>query len=165
MSSFLVALSLPSGHWPLPLGKMEIWRCCPRADTRAPSSGFISGIGRSCSGSDPCAGSYIWTANIIWGIPIVTSILRPLAGASSSSTLTSTPDPDSSDDYPEIVASACGEPTEGGHLICMVALNGDRSNNTSSRHPTIGRSEVSDARTPSGGLVQNLNLDFNAVRV
>jgi hypothetical protein len=47
----------------------------------------------------------------------------------------------------------------------MVALNGDRSNNTSSRYPTIGRSEVSNARTPSGGLVQNLNLDFNAVRV
>jgi hypothetical protein len=24
---------------------------------------------------------------------------------------------------------------------------------------------ASDARTPSGGLAQNLNLDFNAVRV
>jgi hypothetical protein len=73
------------------------------------------------------------------GIPVVTSILRPLVGASSSSTLASTPDPDSSDDYPEIGASTNGEPVEGGHLICMVALNSDQSNNTSSRYPTIGR--------------------------
>jgi hypothetical protein len=95
----------------------------------------------------------------------VTSILRPLAGASSSSTPTSTPDLDSSDDYLEIKASVCGEPTEGSRLIYMVAPNGDRSNNTSTRYPTIGRSEVSDARTPSGGLVRNLNPNFNAVRV
>jgi hypothetical protein len=47
----------------------------------------------------------------------------------------------------------------------MVALNGDRSSNTSSRYPTIRRSEASDARTTSGGLAQNLNPDFNAVRV
>jgi hypothetical protein len=95
----------------------------------------------------------------------VTSILRLLVGASSSSTPASTPDLDSSDDYPEIKANVCGEPAEGSHLICMVAPNGDRSNNTSTRYPTIGRSEVSDARTPSGGLVRNLNPNFNAVRV
>jgi hypothetical protein len=47
----------------------------------------------------------------------------------------------------------------------MVALNGDQSNNTFSRYLTIGRSEASDARTPSDGLVQNLNPDFNAIRV
>jgi hypothetical protein len=101
--------------------------------------------GRSCSGSDLCAGSYIRTSKNVQGIPVVTSILWPLAGASSSSTSASTTDPDSSDDYPEIRASACGEPVEGGHLICMVAPNGGRSNNTSSRYPTIRRSEVSDA--------------------
>jgi hypothetical protein len=95
----------------------------------------------------------------------VTSIIRPLAEASSSSSSASTPDPDSSDDYPEIGASACAEPTEGGRLICMVAPNGDRSHNNSSRYPTIGRSEASDVWTPTGGLIQNLNLDFNAVRV
>jgi hypothetical protein len=95
----------------------------------------------------------------------VKSILRPLAGASSSSTSASTPDLDSFDDYPEIGASAYGETVEGGRLICMVAPNGDQSNNTSSRYPTIGRSEASDAQTPSGSLVRNLNLDFNAVRV
>jgi hypothetical protein len=43
--------------------------------------------------------------------------------------------------------------------------NGDWSSNISSRYPTIGRSETSDARTPSGGLAQNLNPDLNAVRV
>jgi hypothetical protein len=121
--------------------------------------------GGSYSGSDPNAGSYIRTTNIVRIIPVVTSILRPLVGALSSSTSTSTPDSDSSDDYPEIGASACEEPVEGGRLICMVAPNGDQSNNTSSRYPTIGRSEVSHARTPSGGLVQNLNSDFNAIRV
>jgi hypothetical protein len=95
----------------------------------------------------------------------VTSILRLLAGASSSSTSVLTPDLDSSDDYSEIGASAYGEPAEGGCLVCMVAPNGDWSNNTYSRYPTIKRSETFDARTPSGGLVQNLNPDFNAVRV
>jgi hypothetical protein len=45
----------------------------------------------------------------------------------------------------------------------MVALNGDRSRNSSSGYLTIGRSEIYDAQTPSAGLVQNLNLDFNAV--
>jgi hypothetical protein len=87
----------------------------------------LSVSGRSCSGSDPCAGSYIHTTKIIWGIPVVTSILRPLVGASSSSSSPSTPDPDLSDNYPETGASACGEPAEGGCLICMMALNGDRS--------------------------------------
>jgi hypothetical protein len=76
-----------------------------------------------------------------------------------------TPDPDSSDDYPESGTSACGEPIEGGRLILMVALNGDRSRNSSSRYPTIGRLEASDVWTPSGGLVRNLNPDFNAVWV
>jgi hypothetical protein len=123
----------------------------------------LSASGGSCSGSDPSVGSYIRTAKIIRGIPTVTSILWPLAGASSSSA--STPDLDSSDDYPEIGASAYGKPVEGGHLICMVAPNGDRSNNTSSRYLTIGRLKASNAQTLRGGLVRNLNLDFNTVRV
>jgi hypothetical protein len=76
-----------------------------------------------------------------------------------------TPDPNSSDDYPEIGANVCGEPVKGGCLICMVALNGDQSHNSSNRYPTIRRSEASDARTPSNGLVRNLNSDFNDVRV
>jgi hypothetical protein len=47
----------------------------------------------------------------------------------------------------------------------MVAPNGVWSCNRSSGYPTIGRSEASDAQTSSMGLVRNLNLDFNAVRV
>jgi hypothetical protein len=124
-----------------------------------------SALGGSCSGSDPCAGNYICTAKIIRGITIMTSILRPLVGALSSSTSASTPDPVSSDDYLEIGPSVYGEPTKCGRLIYMVVPNGDRSNNTPSRYPTIERSEASDAQTPSGGLCRNLNLDFNAIRV
>jgi hypothetical protein len=95
----------------------------------------------------------------------VTSTLQPLVGASDSSTSTSTPDSDSADDYPEIGASACEEPVKDGRFIYMVAPNGDRSSNTSSRYLTIRRSETSDVQTPSDGLAPNLNLDFNAVRV
>jgi hypothetical protein len=94
-----------------------------------------------------------------------TSILRPLAEALSLSSSSSNLDQDSSYDYPKIRISACGEPTEGGHLILMLAPNGDWSHNNSSRYPTIGRSEASDARTPSGGLVRNLNPDINAISV
>jgi hypothetical protein len=47
----------------------------------------------------------------------------------------------------------------------MVAPDGDRARNISSGYPTIERSEASDAQTPSAGLVQNLNPDFNAVQV
>jgi hypothetical protein len=117
----------------------------------------------SYSGSDPCVGIYIRTTKIVRGIPIVTSIIRPLVGALSLSSSASTPDQDSSDDYLEIRASACREPVEGGRLICMVTPNDDQSHNSSNRYPTIGRSEASDARTPSSGLVRNLNPDFNTV--
>jgi hypothetical protein len=119
----------------------------------APTSSSASG--RSCAGPGRCAGSYIRTAKIIRVIPDVTSTLRPLVGASGSSTSVLTPDSDSTDDYPEIGASACGELTQDGHFIYMVALNGDRTSNTSSRYLTIGRSDASDARTPSGGLAPN----------
>jgi hypothetical protein len=101
--------------------------------------------------------STIQTSKIVQCILVMTSILWPLAGASSSSSTVSTSDPDSSDDYREIRANACGESTEGDRLICMVALNVDRSRNNSNRYPTIG--------TLSGGLVRNLNPDFNIVRV
>jgi hypothetical protein len=124
-----------------------------------------SASGGSCSGLDPCAGIYIRTTRIIRSIPAMTSTLRPLVGASSSFLSAPTPNIDSSDDYSEIEANACGEPAEGSHLICMVASNGDWSHNNSNRYPTIGKSVASDARTSSVGLVQNLNSDFNAVRV
>jgi hypothetical protein len=93
------------------------------------------------------------------------STLRPLAGAPSSSLSTTSPDQDSSDDYPEIRISASGDSTGEGHLIFMVALNGDPLHNSSSRYPTIGRSEASDAWTPNDGMIRNLNLEFNTIRL
>jgi hypothetical protein len=46
-----------------------------------------------------------------------------------------------------------------------VVPNGDRSHNSSSRNPTIGRSEASDARSPNVGIIRNLNPEFNAMRL
>jgi hypothetical protein len=47
----------------------------------------------------------------------------------------------------------------------MVAPDGDQARNGSSGYPIIGRSEATDAQTPSAGLVQNLNPDFNVIWV
>jgi hypothetical protein len=93
------------------------------------------------------------------------STLWPVVGVSSSSSSASSPDRDSSNDYLEIRASAYGNSIEDGRLILMVAPDGDRARNSSSGYPTIGRSEATDAQTPSAGLVRNLNPEFNVVRV
>jgi hypothetical protein len=50
-------------------------------------------------------------------------------------------------------------------ISSLVASNGDQSLNNSSGYPTIGRSEMSDAQTPSTELVRNLNTDLNVVWV
>jgi hypothetical protein len=121
--------------------------------------------GGTCSGSDPFTGLYIRTAKLVQGILIMMSILWPVVGVSSSSSSASSPDRDSSSDYPEIRASAYGNSVKDGCLILMVTPNGDRACNSSSGYPTIGRSEATDAQTPSAGLVQNLNPNFNTVRV
>jgi hypothetical protein len=139
----------------LPLGP------APEHPAPAPSS-TSDGV---CSRLDPFAGLYIRTAKLVRGILIVTSTLRPFVGASSSSSLASSPGRGSSDDYLEIGASACGNSAEDGRLILMVAPDGDQARNSSSGYPTIGRSEASDVQTPSTGLVQNLNSDFNVVLV
>jgi hypothetical protein len=47
----------------------------------------------------------------------------------------------------------------------MVALAGAPSHNSSSRYPTIERSEGSDAQTPNDGMIQNLNPDFNVMQL
>jgi hypothetical protein len=133
----------------------------PEHPTLAPSSASDG----ACSGLDPFAWLYICTTKLIQGITIVTSTLRPFIRASSSSSSASSPGRDSSDDYLEIGASAYGNSTEDGRLILMVSPNGDRTHNSSSGYPTIGRSKVSDAQIPSTGLDQNLNTDFNAIRV
>jgi hypothetical protein len=93
------------------------------------------------------------------------SILQPSAGASSSSSSTVSPDQDSTDDYPEIRGSTCGDLIEEGHLIIMMAPVGGLSQHSSSRYPTIERSESSNARTPNVGMIQNLNSDFNTIRL
>jgi hypothetical protein len=95
----------------------------------------------------------------------VTTILRPCAGASSSSSSALSSDQGSSENYPKIEVSSCGSPTDVSCLICMVARNEDLPHHSSSGYPTIGRSEASDARTPSTGLIRNLNSNFNVVRV
>jgi hypothetical protein len=110
-------------------------------------------------------GSYICTVKLVRGIPVITTILRPCAGASSSSSSALSSDQGSSEDYSKIGVSTCGSSTDISRLICMVAPNEDQPRHSSSRYPTIGRSEASDARTPSKGLIQNLNPDFNVVRV
>jgi hypothetical protein len=121
----------------------------PEHPTPAPSS-TLDG---ACSGLDPFAVLYIYTAKLVRGISIVMSTLRPYIRASSSSSSASSPGRDSSDDYPKIGASACGNSAEDSCLILMVARNRDRSCNSSSEYPTTGRSEVFDAQTPNAGLV------------
>jgi hypothetical protein len=95
----------------------------------------------------------------------MTTILWPCAGASSSSSSTLSSDQGSSEDYPKIGVSNCGSSADISHLIFMVAPNEDQPRHSSSGYPTIRRSEASDARTPSTGLIWNLNPDFNVVRV
>jgi hypothetical protein len=89
-------------------------------------------IGGVCSGLDPYTGLHIHTVKLVRGILIVTSILQPLARASSSSSSTASSKQDSSDDYPEIRGSTYGDFTEEGRLIIMVALAGEPSQNNSS---------------------------------
>jgi hypothetical protein len=124
-----------------------------------------STTGGACLGLDPYAGQHICTIKLVRGIPIVTSILQSSVGALSSSSSTASPDQDSADDYPEIKGSTCGDPIEEGCLIIMVASAGAPSQNSSSRYPTIGRSEVSDARMPNDGMIRNLNPDFDAIQL
>jgi hypothetical protein len=115
--------------------------------------------------SDLFDGPYIRTVKLVQGIPVVTTILRPCAGASSSSSSALSSDQGSSEDYPEIGVSICGSSANISRLNYMVAPNEDQPHHSSSGYPTIGKSEASDVRTPSTGLIQNLNPDFNVVRV
>jgi hypothetical protein len=115
--------------------------------------------------SDFFDGSYIHTVRLIRGIPVVTTILRPCAGASSSASSALSSNQGSSEDYPEIGVSTCGSFADISRLICMVAPNEDQPRHSSRGYPTIDRPEASDARTPSTGLIRNLNQDFIVVRV
>jgi hypothetical protein len=121
--------------------------------------------GETQADSDLFDGPYIRMVKLVRGIPIVTTILRPCAGASSSSSSALSSDQGSSEDYPEIGVSTYGSSTDISHLICMVVPNEDQLRHSSSGYPTIGMSEASDTQIPSTGLIQNLNPDFNVVRV
>jgi hypothetical protein len=144
---------------------METSRCRPQGQRRASYSCSFIYIGRCLLRFGSFCRVIHLHRQARSGIPIVTSTLQPFVGASSSSSLASSPGRDSSNDYLEIRASAYGNSAEDGRLILMVAPNEDRARNSSSGYPTIGRSKATDAQTPSAQLVQNLNPDFNAVRV
>jgi hypothetical protein len=94
--------------------------------------------------SDLFDGLYIRTAKLVRGIPAVTTILRPCAGASSSSSSALSSDQGSSEDYPEIGVSTCESSADISRLIFMVAPN-EEPRHSSSGYPTIGRYEASDA--------------------
>jgi hypothetical protein len=47
----------------------------------------------------------------------------------------------------------------------MAAPAGAPSHNSSSKYPTIVRSEALDALTSNDGMIRNLNPDFNVVRL
>jgi hypothetical protein len=64
----------------------------------------------ACSGLDPYAGQHIRIVKLVWGIPIVMSMLQPSTGASSSSSSPATPDQNSANDYPEIRKVPVGTP-------------------------------------------------------
>jgi hypothetical protein len=115
--------------------------------------------------SDFFDGSYIRTVKLVRGIPVVTTILRPCARALSSSSSALSSDQGSFEDCPEIGVSTYGSSADISRIICMVAPNEDQPHHSSNGYPTIGRSEASDTRTPSTGLIRNLNPDFNVVRV
>jgi hypothetical protein len=125
----------------------------------SPTSGGV------CSSLDPFTRLYICIAKIVQGISVMMSTLRPLAGASSSSSSAVSPDQDLSNDYPEIGISACGDSAKEGHLIFLVAPNGHPSHNSSNRYLTIERSKASNIRTPNADMIQNLNPNFNIVRL
>jgi hypothetical protein len=87
-----------------------------------------------------------------------------LAGTSSSSTSAASLDQDSTIEYPEIGESTYWNSVNEGRLIIMVAPTKAPSQNSSKRYPTIGRSEVFDARMPNDGMIPNLNPIINVVR-
>jgi hypothetical protein len=100
----------------------------PAVERLAPTYGqapyfpaISSTIGGNCSGLDPYARHHICTIKLVQGIPIVTSILQSSAGASSSSSSATSLNQDTADDFLEIGRRTCGDPTEEGRLIVMVA--------------------------------------------
>jgi hypothetical protein len=114
---------------------------------------------------NPHVGSYYLSARTYQECPVEKTIFQSSAGTSSSSSSVATPDRDSIKDYPKIRGSACWNPAIEAHRISMVGPDRGNSQNNSSKYPTIGVFEASDAWTPSYKVVWYLNLHFNAVRL
>jgi hypothetical protein len=121
--------------------------------------------GGVCSGLNSYAKPYYLFAMTSQGRPIGKTILQSSIGALSSSSSGAIHDRDPIKYYPRIGGSTCWNPAIEAHRINMVGPARGNSGNSSSKYPTIGGSETSDARTPSSNTVQNLNLDFNTVRL
>jgi hypothetical protein len=136
---------------------------CADLWTSSISSGQSIYFKRTYSSLNPYTGPYYLAAKTSQGLSIGTPIFQSSAGTASSSSSEASPDRDSTEDYPEIGGSSRWNPPEEGHRIIMVAPTGAPSQNSSSRYPTIGRLEASDAQTSNNRLVQNLSPDFNAV--
>jgi hypothetical protein len=77
--------------------------------------------GGACSGLNPYVRPYHRAARTTQGIVIGAPIFQPLARTSRSSTLASSPDQDSTNDYPKIRGSTCWNSADEGCLIIMVA--------------------------------------------
>jgi hypothetical protein len=75
--------------------------------------------------SDLFDGPYVRTVKFIRGIPVVTTILRPCAGAASSSPSALSSDQGSSENYLEIGVNTCESSASTSRLSCMVAPNED----------------------------------------
>jgi hypothetical protein len=121
--------------------------------------------GGACSGLNIYARPYYLSAMTSQGHPIEKTIIQYSAGAPSSSSLGATPDHNSLKDYPKIGASACWNSAIEACHISMVEPDRGNSQNSSNKYLTIGGSEASDAWTPNNNDVQNLNPDFNGVRL
>jgi hypothetical protein len=124
-----------------------------------------SKLGGACSDLNPYAGPYHCATKTTRGIPIGAPIFQPSTRTSSTYSSTTSPNQDSTDDYPEIGGSTYCISVDGGCLILRVASARAPSHNSSNRYSIIGRSEASNAWTSNDAMIQNLNLDFNVVRL
>jgi hypothetical protein len=83
------------------VGKDEDLRMLPPGETTEHTAPLSASSGTQAD-SDFFDESYIRTIKLVRGILVVTTILRPYAGASSSSSSALSSDQGSSEDYPEI---------------------------------------------------------------
>jgi hypothetical protein len=92
-------------------------------------------------------------------------MFQPSAGMLSPTSSGASTNRDSAKDYPKIGGSIYWNPVVEARRISMVGLGRAYSYNSSIKYLTIRGSTTSDAWTPSNQVVQNLNLDFNTIRL